>query len=86
MNQSGAERCPVTRSWISSTVVSSAPTSTTNITGLRITSRGESFRKLSQIAGRTMDGSKSDSSRVVEAMTLVDLSGQAGEVLDDGAQ
>ena len=69
VNHSGVPRCAAPRSMRNSMVVSTAPTSTTNITGFRITSRGESLRKLSQIAGRTMEGSKSESSRVVEAMT-----------------
>ena len=45
--------------WISqATVVITAPISTTNITGLRIWTRGSSFRSDATSAGRTISGSK----------------------------
>ncbi len=48
---------PVTRSRRKITVVSAATTSTTNITGLLIISRGSSLTKAEPIAGITIFGS-----------------------------
>src|SRR5689334_23772790 len=48
---------PVARSRMKITVVSAATTSTTNITGLLIISRGSSLRKDEPIAGITIFGS-----------------------------
>ena len=63
-------------------VVSTEPTPTTNITGLRISVRGLSLTKLSPIARRTISGSTSLVSRAIEAMLL----DQRLELLDDGAE
>ncbi len=50
---------PPPKAWISQpTVVTRAPISTTNMTGLRTWTRGSSLRKDSMIAGRRISGSK----------------------------
>jgi hypothetical protein len=49
------------KTWMNQvTVVITAPTSTTNITGLRIWTRGSSLMKLSISARRTMSGRNSE--------------------------
>ena len=49
---------------MNSTVVTAAPTSTTNMTGFRSCMRGSSFLKLSTPAVRRMSGSNIDSDRL----------------------
>ena len=61
-------------------VVSTEPTPTTNMTGLRMSVRGLSLTKLSPIARRTISGSTSLVSLAISA-----LRSQA-ELLDDGAE
>src|SRR4029077_18881454 len=56
------------RSLKNSTVVSSEPTPTTNITGLRINVRGLSLTKLSTTARRTISGSTSLVSRAIDEL------------------
>src|SRR6266481_4308918 len=48
-------------------VVSRLPISTTNMTGFFATSCGASFLKLARIAGRTIEGSNSDSCFALDA-------------------
>jgi hypothetical protein len=64
-------------------VVSTLPISTTNMTGFLMTFWGASFRKLSQIAGRTISGSKSERSfKRVSAMSI-NLSCRGHKMFDD---
>src|SRR5262249_2531671 len=68
------------RSLKNRTVVSTEPTPTTNMTGLRMSVRGLSLTKLSPIARRTISGSTSWVS-----LAISELRSQA-ELLDDGAE
>src|SRR5215813_1121630 len=74
----------VMTSRMKTSVVSTLPISTTNMTGFFQTCCGASFLKLSLAAAFRIAGSKSEIS-FVRAMS-VDLSGAAGEVLDDRAE
>ena len=55
------------------TVVMTAPTSTTNITGFRICTRGSSLAKLSSSARVTMSRRKSEIARRSEVASCVDI-------------
>src|SRR3954452_23929142 len=61
-------------------VVSTEPTPTTNMTGLRMSVRGLSLTKLSPIARRTISGSTSLLSLAISALR------SEAELLDDGAE
>src|SRR5882672_8643935 len=88
---------PVTRSRRKITVVSAATTSTTNITGFLIISRGSSLTKDEAIAGITIFGSSiaETGTRFCNFMVSMDVTpndrleqgvGVASEVLDDRAE
>src|SRR5262245_11403163 len=62
---------PVTASLITNTVVSAAPTSTTNITGFLATTLGLSLTKDSFVARRRISGSKSGRARTPLEMSCV---------------
>src|ERR1019366_6944796 len=88
------------RSRKNSTVVQAAPTSTTNMMGLRASVRGLSFKKASPTARRTMAGSNMDAAlrsrrsggcsggvgRGASMRVDMTLLEVPGEVLDDGAE
>ena len=87
VNQSGAPEPPPNRSRSSTSVVSTLPTSTTNMTGFFATWRGASLRKLSSAAGceeRRVEAARAVAR--VEAAISVHLSGRREEVLDDRAE
>ncbi len=68
------------KTWISQvTVVMTAPISTTNITGLRICTRGSSLAKLPVTARRTMSPRKSEIARrsegVLPGAVSIDITG-----------
>src|SRR5215813_3604467 len=62
---------PVTASLITNTVVSAAPTSTTNMTGFLATALGLSLMKDSFVARRRISGSKSGRARTPLEMSCV---------------
>src|SRR5580698_6688598 len=89
---------PVTRSRRKITVVSAATTSTTNITGFLIISRGSSLAKAEPIAGKTIFGSSiaDTGTRFCSFMVSMDITpkedrseqgvGVASEMLDDRSE
>src|SRR5262245_4589880 len=98
VNQSQAETLPVnhagiaeadgaSRSRIQMSVVSTLPTSTTNMTGFFAIRRGSSFHTLSFAAARRIGPSQAETARTfLSPMASVHLSGLRDEVLDDRAQ
>ena len=82
-------RCaaPVTTSRTSTSVVSTLPISTTNMTGFRTMWRGASLMNESRIARRTIGGSKSGRAvAAMERVALEELPGLHEQVLDDRAE
>src|SRR5262245_13178761 len=86
VNQSGAMRAlPATRARKKRRVVSTLPTSTTNITGFLATSRGDSLTKLSLTARLRMSRSNRAGDFAAASMSVA-LSGHGREVFGDRSE